>query len=155
MVHGPRSVAHLGPFWPNPMREKGAKGGSSLALKPQLGPPEPILAPNSIKPQNGHKTLRTQFWPITTMDHFSSHALWNPPEATRSAQFNRSPHLKGNSSTPPRTPYSRLQEWCIYGIIYHYAPFLLSNFMVTFSGPNSIFPNQGPKIQHPFQRRIS
>ncbi|MBW0553025.1 hypothetical protein O181_092740 [Austropuccinia psidii MF-1] len=25
--------------------------------------------------------------------------------------------------------------------------------MVTFSGPNSIFPNEGPKIQRPFQRR--
>ncbi|MBW0552822.1 hypothetical protein O181_092537 [Austropuccinia psidii MF-1] len=25
--------------------------------------------------------------------------------------------------------------------------------MVTFSGPNSIIPNQGSKIQHPFQRR--
>ncbi|MBW0579060.1 hypothetical protein O181_118775 [Austropuccinia psidii MF-1] len=25
--------------------------------------------------------------------------------------------------------------------------------MLTFSGPNSVFPNQGPKIQRPFQRR--
>ncbi|MBW0587980.1 hypothetical protein O181_127695 [Austropuccinia psidii MF-1] len=132
------------------MRPKGAKGGSPLAPKPQLGPPEPVLAPNSIKPQNGHKTLRTQFWPITTMDHFSAHGIWHPPEAIRSAQFNLSPHLKGNSSTPMCTPYSRLQEWCIYGSIYHYAPFFLRNSMVTFSRPNSIFPDQGPKIQCPF-----
>ncbi|MBW0522071.1 hypothetical protein O181_061786 [Austropuccinia psidii MF-1] len=27
--------------------------------------------------------------------------------------------------------------------------------MVTFSGPNSVFPSQGPKIQFPFQRRTS
>ncbi|MBW0584688.1 hypothetical protein O181_124403 [Austropuccinia psidii MF-1] len=65
-----------------------------------------------------------------------------------------SPQLKGNSFIPPCTPYSRLQEWCIYGIIYHYAPFLLSNSMVTFSVPNTTIPNQGLKIQRPFQRRI-
>ncbi|MBW0586865.1 hypothetical protein O181_126580 [Austropuccinia psidii MF-1] len=139
-----QSMGHLGPFWPNPMRQKGAKEGSPLAPKPQLGPPEPIMAPNYIKPQNGHKTLRTHFWPITTMYHFFSPWTLEPPEATRSAQLKLFPHLKGNPSTPPCTPYSRLQEWCIYGIIYHYAPFLLSNSMATFSGPNSIFPNGGP-----------
>ncbi|MBW0583300.1 hypothetical protein O181_123015 [Austropuccinia psidii MF-1] len=93
------------------MRPKGGKGGSSSAPKPQLGPPEPVLAPNSIRPQNGHKTLRTQFWPIATMDHLSANGLWSPPEATRSAQLKISPHLKGNSSTPPCTPYPRFQEW--------------------------------------------
>ncbi|MBW0563140.1 hypothetical protein O181_102855 [Austropuccinia psidii MF-1] len=36
------------------------------------------------------------------------------------------------------------QEWCMYGIIYHYAPFFLSNPMVTLSGPNYITPNQVP-----------
>ncbi|MBW0549969.1 hypothetical protein O181_089684 [Austropuccinia psidii MF-1] len=30
--------------------------------------------------------------------------------------------------------------WCIYGIIYHYVPFLLSNPIVKFSGPNSMIP---------------
>ncbi|MBW0593639.1 hypothetical protein O181_133354 [Austropuccinia psidii MF-1] len=42
------------------------------------------------------------------------------------------------------TPYSRIQEWCIYGIIYHYAPFILRNPMETFSGPNYVIPNQVP-----------
>ncbi|MBW0573411.1 hypothetical protein O181_113126 [Austropuccinia psidii MF-1] len=37
-----------------------------------------------------------------------------------------------------------IQEWCIYGMIYHYAPFLLSNPMVTFSGPNYFIPNEVP-----------
>ncbi|MBW0559780.1 hypothetical protein O181_099495 [Austropuccinia psidii MF-1] len=60
------------------------------------------------------------------------------------------PHLRGILSIPPCTPYSRLQEWCIYGIIYHYAQFLLRNSMVTLSGPNATVPNQGPKIQRPF-----
>ncbi|MBW0588689.1 hypothetical protein O181_128404 [Austropuccinia psidii MF-1] len=39
-------------------------------------------------------------------------------------------------------PRSRIQEWCIYGIIYHYAPLSLRNPMVTFSGPNCMIPNQ-------------
>ncbi|MBW0561107.1 hypothetical protein O181_100822, partial [Austropuccinia psidii MF-1] len=64
-----------------------------------------------------------------------------------------SPKLKGDFPIPPCILYSRLQEWCIYGIIYHYETFLLSNSMVLFSGPNSMIPNQGPKIQHPFLRR--
>ncbi|MBW0508088.1 hypothetical protein O181_047803 [Austropuccinia psidii MF-1] len=60
---------------------------------------------------------------------------------------------RGRFPMLPCTLYSRMQEWCIYGIIYHYAPFLLSNPMVTSSGPNSMIPNQGPKIHHQFQRR--
>ncbi|MBW0565014.1 hypothetical protein O181_104729 [Austropuccinia psidii MF-1] len=40
--------------------------------------------------------------------------------------------------------HSRIQEWCIYGIIYHYAPYLLSNPMVMFSGPNYVIQNQVP-----------
>ncbi|MBW0522039.1 hypothetical protein O181_061754 [Austropuccinia psidii MF-1] len=36
------------------------------------------------------------------------------------------------------------QEWCICGIIYHYAPFLPSNPMVRLSEPNYIIPNQFP-----------
>ncbi|MBW0503893.1 hypothetical protein O181_043608 [Austropuccinia psidii MF-1] len=62
-------------------------------------------------------------------------------------------NLRGILPIPPCTPYSRWQEWCIHGIIYHYAPFFLSNSMVTFSGLNSMIPNEGPKIQHPFRRR--
>ncbi|MBW0593044.1 hypothetical protein O181_132759 [Austropuccinia psidii MF-1] len=61
--------------------------------------------------------------------------------------------LRGIPPIPPCTPYSRLQEWCIDGIIYHYAPFLPSNSMVTLSGPNSMISNQCPKIQCPFRRR--
>ena len=37
-VRGPRSVGGLGPFWPNPMRPKGAKGGSHLAPKARWVP---------------------------------------------------------------------------------------------------------------------
>ncbi|MBW0475710.1 hypothetical protein O181_015425 [Austropuccinia psidii MF-1] len=31
--------------------------------------------------------------------------------------------LRGRLFLPQCIPYSRMQEWCIYGIIYHYAPF--------------------------------
>ncbi|MBW0527690.1 hypothetical protein O181_067405 [Austropuccinia psidii MF-1] len=52
---------------------------------------------------------------------------------------------------PQFTPYSRIQEWCIYGIMYHYAPFFLSNPMVTFSGPNYVIPKQVPNSS-PFSK---
>ncbi|MBW0543359.1 hypothetical protein O181_083074 [Austropuccinia psidii MF-1] len=98
------------------------------------------------------KTLRTHFGqepPWATFQPMASGNHQRPPDQLS----NPSPQLKGDFPIPPCIPYSRLQEWCIYGIIYHYAPFLLSNSMVTLSGPNSMIPNQGPKIQHPFWRR--
>ena len=53
------SVGQLGPFWPNPMRPKGAKGASHLGPKPQLGPPEPILAMTSLDPKMTKSLLDT------------------------------------------------------------------------------------------------
>ncbi|MBW0579483.1 hypothetical protein O181_119198 [Austropuccinia psidii MF-1] len=52
--------------------------------------------------------------------------------------------FSGRLVLPQCTPYSRIQEWCIYGIIYHYAPFVLRKPMVTFSGPNYVIPHQVP-----------
>ncbi|MBW0593286.1 hypothetical protein O181_133001 [Austropuccinia psidii MF-1] len=52
--------------------------------------------------------------------------------------------FRGRCFLPQCTPHSRIQEWCIYGIIYHYAPFLLRNPMVMLSGPNYIISNQAP-----------
>ncbi|MBW0525839.1 hypothetical protein O181_065554 [Austropuccinia psidii MF-1] len=98
------------------------------------------------------KTLGTHFGqgsPWTTFQPMASGNHQRPQDQLR----NPSPQLKGDFPIPPCILYSRLHEWCIYGIIYHYAPFLLSNSMVTFSGPNSTIPNQGPKIQRPFLRR--
>ncbi|MBW0557422.1 hypothetical protein O181_097137 [Austropuccinia psidii MF-1] len=82
------------------------------------------------------------------MDHHGP--LFQPWALTTTSSASLSLNLTGILSIPLHTPYSTLQEWCIYGIIYHYAPFLLSNSIVTFSGPNSTFPNQGPKIQCSF-----
>ncbi|MBW0541465.1 hypothetical protein O181_081180 [Austropuccinia psidii MF-1] len=61
------------------------------------------------------------------MDHISSHGLWQPPEATKPAQ-QAFPSTSRELFHPPCTPYSRLQEWCIDGIIYHYAPFFAQKF---------------------------
>ncbi|MBW0552281.1 hypothetical protein O181_091996 [Austropuccinia psidii MF-1] len=99
-----------------------------------------ILAVNLVGPNFGHGPI-VQPWPLAT---------------TRGHQISSvCPSLQpqGISSFPSYHRYSRLQAWCIYGIIYHYAPFFLSNPIVTFSGPNNAFPNQGLKSQRPFQRR--
>ncbi|MBW0571781.1 hypothetical protein O181_111496 [Austropuccinia psidii MF-1] len=83
------------------MRPKGAKGGQppspqgQVGPKTQLGPPEPFLVTNSLDPRLAKNAMDTflagnpvgpLFWPWTTMDHYFSHGLWQPPEATRSGQ---------------------------------------------------------------------
>ncbi|MBW0487002.1 hypothetical protein O181_026717 [Austropuccinia psidii MF-1] len=80
VIQGPRFVGQLGPFWHNPMRPK---GGSQVGPKPQLDPPEPILAisPKDTKmaiepvgPNLGHGPL-FQPWPLaTTRGHQTSSA---------------------------------------------------------------------------------
>ncbi|MBW0490421.1 hypothetical protein O181_030136 [Austropuccinia psidii MF-1] len=71
--------------------------GSSSAPKPQVGPPEPVLAPKTNQPRNGQKHLRTQNWPRTTSGHNSAHGLWQPPEATSSAPSKGSPQVQGKT----------------------------------------------------------
>ncbi|MBW0565114.1 hypothetical protein O181_104829 [Austropuccinia psidii MF-1] len=44
------------------------------------------------------------------------------------------------------------QEWSLYGIIYHYTPFLLSSPMVTLSEPNYVIQNQVPSPS-PFSKK--
>ncbi|MBW0467550.1 hypothetical protein O181_007265 [Austropuccinia psidii MF-1] len=58
------------------------------------------MAKNNLRTQVGHKSV---------------HGLWQPSKATRSAP----------SKDSPSSMHSVLKdrEWCIYGIIYHYAPF--------------------------------
>ncbi|MBW0464516.1 hypothetical protein O181_004231 [Austropuccinia psidii MF-1] len=101
--------------------------------KPQEGPHEPNFGPNlkrpkmtqgTQKPQNGHP------WPYTARLH-----QW-PLETTRGHQLitsRVSPQVKGNPFPQLWTPHCRNQEWGIYGIIYHYAPFFLRNPIVTLS----------------------
>ncbi|MBW0588915.1 hypothetical protein O181_128630 [Austropuccinia psidii MF-1] len=87
------------------------------------------MAKNHLRTQIGHKSV---------------HGLWQLSEATRSTPIKNSPAVQGKTSLPSMHSVLKDQEWCIYGIIYHYAPFLLSNPMVTLSGPNYMLPNQVP-----------
>ncbi|MBW0571111.1 hypothetical protein O181_110826 [Austropuccinia psidii MF-1] len=91
------------------------------------------LTPNC---QKNH--LRTQ------IGHKSVHGLWKPSEATRSAPRKDSPPVQGNICLSSMHSVLKDQEWCIYGIIYHYESFLLSNPMVTLSEHNYVIPNQVP-----------
>ncbi|MBW0495405.1 hypothetical protein O181_035120 [Austropuccinia psidii MF-1] len=88
------------------------------------------------QPQMAKTHLRTQMGQEPQVGHKSVHGLWKPSEATRSAPRRDSPLVQGKNSLPSINSALKDQEWCIYGIIYHYAPFLLRNPMVTFLGPN-------------------
>ncbi|MBW0491822.1 hypothetical protein O181_031537 [Austropuccinia psidii MF-1] len=89
--------------------------------------------------------LRTQIDQEPQVGHKSVHGLWKPSEATRSAPSRDSPPVQGKTSLPSMHSILKDQEWCIYGIIYHYAPFSLRNQMVTLSGPSYMIPNEVPK----------
>ncbi|MBW0527577.1 hypothetical protein O181_067292 [Austropuccinia psidii MF-1] len=106
--------------------------------KPQVGPPEPILAPNLNLPKNDQKDLRT---PIGHFQPLASGTHRRPPAQVQQAF----PCIQGKDSHSPMYSVPRIQAWCIHGIIYHYAPILLSNPMVMFSGPNYSIPIQVPK----------
>ncbi|MBW0467214.1 hypothetical protein O181_006929 [Austropuccinia psidii MF-1] len=136
----PRPTVHgtLRPlFGLNPMRPRGAKGATTypqrqVGPKPQVGPPEQILAPNLTSPRNGQKDSRTQIGKEPHIGHFQPLAFGN--------------HLRLRKVSPsPMYSVPWIQEWCIYGIIYHYSPILLRNTMVMVSGPNVSISNQVPK----------
>ncbi|MBW0532423.1 hypothetical protein O181_072138 [Austropuccinia psidii MF-1] len=145
---GPCSVGPLGPFWPKSNEAKGANH------KPQLGPPEPILAPNHNLPKNGQKDLRTQIGQESHIGHFKPLASDNhqsPPAQVQQA----SPSIQGKDSPSPMYSIPRIQAWCIYGIRYHYAPISLSNPMVMFSRPNYAILIQVPKTITHFEGSFS
>ncbi|MBW0593052.1 hypothetical protein O181_132767 [Austropuccinia psidii MF-1] len=60
------------------------------------------------------------------------------------AQSKDSPPVQGKTSLSLMHSVLKDQEWCIYGIIYHHAPFFLRKQMLTLSGPNHAVPNQVP-----------
>ncbi|MBW0546889.1 hypothetical protein O181_086604 [Austropuccinia psidii MF-1] len=140
-VHQPpnHKWAHMSQFWPqNPINPKWPKTtlGPKLAINQSMasGTVRPLLA----KFQWGQKGPRGQ----TQIGHKSVNGLWQPSEATRSAPSKDSPPVQGKTSLSSMYSVLKDQE----GIIYHYAPFLLSNPMVTVSGPNYVIPNQ---VQNP------
>ncbi|MBW0568623.1 hypothetical protein O181_108338 [Austropuccinia psidii MF-1] len=89
--HGPLSMGHLGPFLPNPMRPKGEAPSSQgqVGPKPQLGPPEPVLAPNLIKTKMVINHHRTHFGPGSSWTNFQPMASSN--HQISSAQSSPSP----------------------------------------------------------------
>ncbi|MBW0499855.1 hypothetical protein O181_039570 [Austropuccinia psidii MF-1] len=112
------------------MSPKGAKGANhQVGPKSQVGPPEPILAPNLNVHKHGQKD------PGTKIGHLST------TKGHRRKPIKISPQFMGRTLLHQRTPYQRIQVWCMYGIIYHYEPDLLRNPMVMFSGPNYAFLN--------------
>ncbi|MBW0501374.1 hypothetical protein O181_041089 [Austropuccinia psidii MF-1] len=70
--------------------------------------------------------------------------------------FNKGVPLKIRETSGPAqwTQVSRHQEWCIYGILYHYAPFFLRNSMVKLSGLHYSISNQGSKPITHFEGRL-
>ncbi|MBW0588755.1 hypothetical protein O181_128470 [Austropuccinia psidii MF-1] len=74
--HSLQYVVQLGPFCPNPMRPK---GGGQVGPKPQLGPPEPILAIRPSGPNFGQEPPWTTFQPMA----FGNHQ--GPPDQLRSS----------------------------------------------------------------------
>ncbi|MBW0494253.1 hypothetical protein O181_033968 [Austropuccinia psidii MF-1] len=131
------------------------KGGFPLALKARWVPNHnwahlsPILATFTMTPRmamNHHRPQIGQGPPWTTFQPMASGNHQRTPDQLI---------LRGIPHIPPCTLYSRLQEWCIYSIIYHYAPFLLSNSMVTFSGPNYMIPKSGSQNPTPILKDSS
>ncbi|MBW0558105.1 hypothetical protein O181_097820 [Austropuccinia psidii MF-1] len=93
------------------------------------------MAKTTLGPEIGQKPQVATFQPMASGNHKKTPAQLQAriPLSIRARIF-----------LPQCTLYSRIKEWCIYCIIYHYAAFLLSNPMVTFYGPNFMIPNQVP-----------
>ncbi|MBW0520937.1 hypothetical protein O181_060652 [Austropuccinia psidii MF-1] len=109
-------------------------------LSPSLAPISTILYWPKRNP--GNKLATFNQWPLAS---------------TRGHQLRSSkvfPQFRGRPLLHQCTPYQRIQVWCIYGRIYHYAPFLLSNPMEMFSGPNCVLSIQVPKSITHFEGRI-
>ncbi|MBW0511025.1 hypothetical protein O181_050740 [Austropuccinia psidii MF-1] len=122
----------LGPFW---TKFNEAKRGQTPIFKARWGPSEPNLAPNLISPTNGQKDLGTQISPEPCIGHFQPLSFINHQRPPNQAQQGF-PFIQGKDFSSPMYSVPWIQQWCIYGIIYHYAPILLSTQMVMVSGPN-------------------
>ncbi|MBW0476497.1 hypothetical protein O181_016212 [Austropuccinia psidii MF-1] len=157
-LHSLWSVGPLRPFWPNSNEAKRGQGGSSPASNTResqttSGPTSANFGPNLNNPRNGQNNPGSKFakshilntsnpWPLApTKDH-------QLRSRKASSQFRGRPLLH------QCTPYPRIQMWCLYGIIYHYAQILLRNPMVMFTGPNYVFEIQFPKLITHFERSL-
>ncbi|MBW0500102.1 hypothetical protein O181_039817 [Austropuccinia psidii MF-1] len=125
-----------GPFLPKSTEAKRGQGGIPLAHKPQVGPPEPFLAPNPNQPKMAKNHLRTRIGQEPQNGHKSVHDLWKTLGATRSAPSKDSPPVKGKTS--PSSMHPVLKDPGVVHIWYNrpLCTILLSNPMVTLSGSN-------------------
>ncbi|MBW0493673.1 hypothetical protein O181_033388 [Austropuccinia psidii MF-1] len=91
-----------------------------------MGPPEPFLVPNPIKPKMAIKTLSTHFWPRTTFQPMASSNHQRPPHQLS----NPSPQLKGDFSHSSMHPILKVS-----GVvhIWYYIP-LCTIFAQQFNG---------------------
>ncbi|MBW0562686.1 hypothetical protein O181_102401 [Austropuccinia psidii MF-1] len=138
------------PFGPTPLIMESKASTAHGGHKPQVGPPEPILAPKLNGPKNGQKDPRFKIGrepPSATFQPLASGDHQRPP-----AQIQQDlPPIQRKDSPSPMYSIPRIQAWCIYGIIYNYAPILLSNPMSMLSRPNYYFSNKVPKYITHFQ----
>ncbi|MBW0562842.1 hypothetical protein O181_102557 [Austropuccinia psidii MF-1] len=109
MVCGLWSMDPLGPFWPNPMRPKGAKGGIPLAPKARWAHMSQFLTMDSNPPILA-KNSKDLLWPIFNQGPPVAHFQPWPLVTRRGHQLSSNPlfpQLKGNIS------HSSMQDWCI------------------------------------------
>ncbi|MBW0508388.1 hypothetical protein O181_048103 [Austropuccinia psidii MF-1] len=85
------------------MRPLGAKG-SNHQPQGQVGPPEPILAPNINLPKNGQQPQSGHLQLLASENH------QRPPTQVQKAF----PSIQGKDSPSPVYSVPRTQEWCIY-----------------------------------------
>ncbi|MBW0586608.1 hypothetical protein O181_126323 [Austropuccinia psidii MF-1] len=123
--------------------------------KPQVGPPEPVLAPIPNQPRNGQNTLGPKIGQEPQMATIQSMASGNQQRPPAQLKERIPLKFRGRLFLSQCTPHLRIHEWGIYGIIYHYAPFLLRNTMVMFSGPNYVLQNQVSNPSPIFKEDIS
>ncbi|MBW0516914.1 hypothetical protein O181_056629 [Austropuccinia psidii MF-1] len=104
----------LGRFW-----LKRAKGVVYQPLKPQVGPPEAVLAPNTNQPRNGQMTLRTtggplfRPWPLETRrGHQLSSKRGFPSSSVEDFSFLNAPCTPGSRSGSYMVQYIIMHHFC-------------------------------------------
>ncbi|MBW0497001.1 hypothetical protein O181_036716 [Austropuccinia psidii MF-1] len=141
------------------MRPKEKKGGSQAApnsrwvinhklahlslLCPEI--PEDIKWPKAPKKLNLGQGPKAPTIAMASKDHQRTPATFN-----KGFPLN----IRETSGPTQWTQVSRNQEWCIYGIIYHYVPFFLSGAMLKISVLHYSISNQVPNSITNFEGRL-
>ncbi|MBW0474181.1 hypothetical protein O181_013896 [Austropuccinia psidii MF-1] len=145
-----RNAPSMGPLFPFWAKSNEAKRSQQPTLKARWVPNHQWahlsqFCPQSHQSQKWPKGPQDSNWPRTTFWQ-SFNPL--PLATTRGHQLKPRklpPPLRGKTLLHQMYSIPRIQEWCTYGIIYHYEPILLRNPMVMLSGPKYAIPIQFPK----------